>query len=105
MPAAFYNIANLKKRSLSASRKQGSDAIGFGVCGRADRVERPALSNRAPYSHRVVIACVQLLQRCVERAAIGIRVLGPIAAVSRTTLGRELLVCAMFLVTHGDFLW
>ena len=72
--------------------------------GAAAPVKRPALSNRALRSHRVVIARVQLRQGGVERAAIGIRVLRPIAAVLGLTLGRELLVCAMFLVTHGDFL-
>lgn len=51
------------------------------------------------------MARVQLLESGVESAAIGISVLRTIATVSRATLGRELLVCAVFLVTHGDFLW
>ena len=72
--------------------------------GAAAAVDCPALSSRALRSNRVVIARVQLRQGGVKRAAIGIRILGPIAAVSRATPGRELLVRAVFLVTHGDFL-
>jgi hypothetical protein len=63
----------------------------------------PVLSNRAPSSHRVVIARVQLCNTGAERAAIGISVFRPIAAVSRAALRQEFLICAAFLVTHGGF--
>ena len=50
------------------------------------------------------MARVQLLERGVERAAIGVSILRTIATILSAALGRELLVCAVFLVTHGDFL-
>jgi hypothetical protein len=65
-------------------------------------VKRPALSNRAHRLHCVVIARVQLRERGIERAAIGVSVLRTIATVLGLTLGRELLIACVLGLAHGS---